>query len=116
MRREQAAAAELAEIQRKVQEGERAQAEEAARKRAELEATFTPEQKKLAEELHAQQNAAASMGFGTEGAAAIAQQVHFKRVDEIVLQAQSQGVEVNGAALRSGTLEQTQQWAKGNFK
>ncbi len=108
----EAAAREAAEQQRKIQEAEQRRAAEAAAQRQLLEQSYSPEQREQAELLHAQQAAAASAGFGSEGALEIARQAHALRVQEVVKAAREKDIPVNQAEFLDGSPEELEDWAR----
>ncbi len=106
------AAAAAAEQRRNVEEAERRRAAEQAAERLRLEQALTPEQRAQAANLHAQQAAAASAGFGSEQALQIAQQVHSQRLDEVVKAARERDLHVDLAELRAYSAEELEDWAR----
>jgi DNA-binding MarR family transcriptional regulator len=104
--------ARACEVAARVEEAEARRAEQEAADRRRLEASYTPEQRAQAENLHAQQRAAASAGFGTAEAREIARRVHLERVDQIVKAAREKDIEFSLAELRDATAEELEDWAR----
>ncbi len=104
--------ARAGEVAAKFEEAEARRAEQEAAERRRLEASYTPEQRAQAENLHAQQRAAASVGFGTAEACEIARRVHLERVDQIVKAAREKDIEFSLAELRDATAEELEDWAR----
>ncbi len=104
--------ARTSEVAAKFEEAEARRAEQEAAERRQLAASYTPEQRAQAENLHAQQREAASAGFGTAEACEIARRVHLERVDQVVKAARERDIEFDLAELRSATAEELEDWAR----
>ncbi len=102
----------VADVTAKVEEAERQRREKEEAERRQLAASCSPEQLAQAENLLAQQNAAAATGFGSAEAAEIARRVHLERVEQVVKAAREKDIDFNYAELRDGSAEELEDWAQ----
>ncbi len=104
-----------ATIQQQQQLAQQAQAQremEEQQQRMLLWAAMSDEERKKAEELHAQQAAVGASKFGSQQAGAMAGQVHQARVQEVLEQAKANGVQADPAALLDMSPEKLEEYAK----
>ncbi len=106
------AAAAAAEMQRNIEDAQRRRAAAEAEERERLEQAMSPEERAQAETLHAQQAAAASVGFGTAQALELAQRVHSDRLNEVLKAARERDEPVDLAEMRAMSAEELEDWAR----
>ncbi len=109
---DESAAAEVAEHRRRADEAEQRRAAEEAAERVRLAQSYSAEERMQAENLHSQQAAAASAGFGSEQAQEIARRIHLQRVDEVIKMARERDIPVDVQEMRGLTSEDLEDWAR----
>ncbi len=107
-----AAAAAAAEMQRNIEDAGRRRAAAEAEERRRLEQAMSPQERAQAETLHAQQAAAASVGFGTAQALELAQRVHSDRLNEVLKAARERDEPADLAEMRAMSAEGLEDFAR----
>ncbi len=102
----------LSDVTTKVEEAARQLAAKEAAKREQLAASHSPEQRAQAENLLAQQAAAAATQFGSVEALEVARRVHLERVQQVVQLAREKDIEYDLGEFQSGSPEELEDWVR----